>query len=793
MSNENPPGSGKKTLSETTLPAYPKALDVKTEENPQEVPMFNPASREAALRTEGALKVPPEEFTKDLEDDEDSLPNPRAVESTPAEKRDSLREAILGGDNFEAPKETIALAEQVAMDNAQQAYIAAYKELEKKKTLWNRLSHGKSLKEDEEKLAQIKAEFDKARDDHKQALLRGNEQKLDAKEWDAARKEKVMGYLHFRNAIRPLAQKKIEARREALAERKKNVFEKGLLYAAKQNAGLEAKYGKNGARAIRSLAGAVVFAGAGSLVVTAGTLTMPSALIVAGVGTGTAFLRGVAAATLGTVGGTAAGELYAVGRGKRKQQEAASALVHSGLNASGSYDEIDAARLKLASRADERTFQGKKQFVRALAAFGIGGAAALEIAHAFPSFTPEIEGVPGAESATDVPNEIAPNASATTPEAAPSEIPTSTPEVLLTPEGSIADATIKQGEGFSHLAARIPVSGVENPSAVAQYLAGAQPQEIAEKLGALVDGKSAVMQIGDKVFLDDNQNLFFVRPGETPQLLLENDPSAVDGIKVHELQGIEMRDYTMSATPGQSASVPQAEVASTPDSSVEISPAPEVTASVEQTTEASAVDTQATAPETSPRTLGRSVGDYLASPGEENVVLADTTPATASAPQTEAPQQEVKLGRSIGDYVAERQSADTEVPSEVGENVDVTTESSPYDPYVNAKGVEITPAKPSAYQWQMDPLQDPQTVVTGGTPEEAMRFAQEFSKNNPGVTVYFRVEVPNTLTGETYPRLDAFVTSESGVLAKEVGVSATPNRWSPPANFSTDFITNKIT
>jgi hypothetical protein len=199
----------------------------------------------------------------------------------------------------------------------------------------------------------------------------------------AEREKRVSGYLSFREVERGFAQKRINARVEGLDAKGKNIFEKSLGQVSKANQLLEKKLGKNGARAARALASAVVIGGvaAGS-----GAFAVTGAAGMVGFGA-YKFARSFGGTVLGASLGQATAELYESVRG-RKHQEASKAEL-KGLKkgtkfaSAADLERADANRAKLIKNSSEAELQKKKALITAFTAMGVGAASSAAFAELF--------------------------------------------------------------------------------------------------------------------------------------------------------------------------------------------------------------------------------------------------------------------------------------------------------------------------------------------------------------------------------------------------------------------------
>lgn len=718
------------------------------------------------------------------------------VDLTPREKRAGLRGAVerVAGKVYEdAPAPSTAPDERGRMKEAEKKYLTAYKELEQKRTLLNRLVHSKNLAEETEHVAVLKRAYDESRIEYAKKINQGvgtvasQEKPLDKSGFEirmrtqyeklqstgelskdttfetflgkerVERQNRVSGYLQFREVVRPYMQQKYEARREAVAVRdREGALSKSLQWVARQNEKQEKMFGKNGARAIRALAGAALVAG---------TAASGGWVIAATLG-GIQFARILASGAVIAVTAKTVGDVYEKMIGKGAQEFAKYEVVHgnddakSGISGLAQLERLDKRAESIIGRADEETLKKKKATVQALTALGLGVGtagvlASLELSETAVSAVENIGDVSdapqaavstiGASDSNPVPNsspeQTAPLASSdteTTPvstEATPETTPTETTGPVGEP--IVPVVTVGQGEGFNHLFARLAVSGVENPSAVVTYLAETPASEISERITALSESGSALVHPGDQLFLDQNQNLYFLRPGEEPRLLMENTGNPAEPIKFNSV-GLELRPTGVvgSAT----------EVSAT-GGVVEL-------ASIETATQ-----TQEVAAGVSSESAGDSPEPYLP------ITDPDTTPSgPVSISEFTGTDQSTENPQSVGQVDASPPAPVSRGPVPIDTFVAEQNAALADSVITNAYGVEITPEVPAVYVWQVPGTEHALQFVTGGTPAEQSVWAQQYATEHPGSTIHFITPVRD-VTGALSYRMDAW-DSVQGVPAQ---------------------------
>lgn len=650
---------------------------------------------------------------------------------TPRENRDALRDAVAQFEDVSS--QSSAEAERSAVQAAESAYLTAYKQLEQKRTIWNRLSKGKDLEEEADKVDALKRVYDEKRVSYAEALTRSAKERLEAKGASALRTDAVVErynrIVRFNEVVKPAAEKRIAARREALDARGKGTFEKTLGWSARQNQRLEKHLGKTGATALRAIIGAV---GVSGIMAAAGGFGA-AALTGAGVYGVHKFARGFIGAYAGKLGGDMAGAFYEQRLGKIAQQNAKESLKTQGRREELSVEmleSIDRLREKLASRADDATVQKKKALVQALVAFGIGAGTAAALSEVF-----------AVQNAADtVAGAVVESSDTSAPEApsTPSGIEgnaTPVPEVAGA-ETVLAEAVVGRGEGFNQLFLDLRASGLSPDSPVAQHLLNPElsPSELSREVGALLGEKSAVTQVGDKLFVNGDGSLVFERDG-VQQVLMENKAGAVS---VQTLSGVELK--------GTASSIPE---------SVEVS------GESEPATIAVAPETESPQPEV---TIGRSLAEFG---------------ADAEAGEVVQPQVTETIGRPLEQFAAQDQasvvsSAPEQHSGTVGRSLEDFDTHPAEETFTNMHGVEVNPTEPAAYVWKVPGTDTSITVASGGTPEAQSAFAHAYADAHPGSTVHFvtsvfedgvakyRMDVWDSVEGTPAQRYTDVVSGQSG-------------------------------
>ncbi len=535
--------------------------------------------------------------------------DPATEPFTPREQHDALRAALDKPEDVSKP--STAPEERAQVQAKEAEYLLAYKELEQKRRIWNRLFPNKELKAETERVEVLKGEYDALRVAYANALTNNvservaerdanfeehTRQKYDrliasdkiARNADGtvmsferflkraearaySTQERVSSYLTYRNVIRPLTEKKLAAREEALSSRGKNALEKGLAWSGRLNVALVEKHGKWGARAIQAAGGiAVVSLGAG--VLGAAGVIAPLGLTALAMGGGIKFARSMAGALVGAAAGEGAGAVFEL-FGRKAQEKARLSLRKAGKNmdvSSGltldALQAMDEKREKLTIDSSEMAFQRRKVLIKALTAMGFGAGSAALLA--------DLSVVQDAADAVQTGNGIDAGVrveEASTRDAVPTPSAEASYVTPTAPEGMLRTVEIEQGEGFNHLFTGLRESGFNGSTPVGNCLLNGEltPTQLSDAIGAFdpVTGESMVMEVGDKLVVDAKENVWFVREGEVPRLILENNPSASNGVEVHEFPPREVAPPVASAevVSNESAAEPVVSEAPTPD------------------------------------------------------------------------------------------------------------------------------------------------------------------------------------------------------------------------------------
>jgi hypothetical protein len=311
-------------------------------------------------------------------------PQPPAAPETVAEGKTALRRSVGELQDLLAERAGVK-AERDAMHAAGQKYFEAQKELHREGLTKSRNLAATVLRA---KAENLERDYARSRKAYADALERSRAERLakkEAKGVDAKRlgeryDRAVRVRALLNEVIRPGEELKTRARLEGLNEKGQNSFQKGLAWFARTNGELEARYGKIGATAIRTIASAALVTVPAALL---GTVGSAGILAAASYGAwraarGFAFALGSAGITE-TLSGTHEG-LFGKKNRARARADYAELDRAGGVNALAGVTEegllaMDADRERLAKEGDEANALKNKAVIKALVSMGLGGAA----------------------------------------------------------------------------------------------------------------------------------------------------------------------------------------------------------------------------------------------------------------------------------------------------------------------------------------------------------------------------------------------------------------------------------
>lgn len=511
--------------------------------------------------------------------------------------------------------------------------------------------------------------------------------------------------------------------------------------------------GKKYGRAAMIIGGA---AAATMIAVSATPVTATAGALTLGVFLG----RGVIGTVAGSLGGRASGGIYQKVFGNKKRE-------HLGIAGSmkkefATQQEYEAFLKEFGKNNAQARGKEKArwQIAGSLVAGGTVGLATSPIAHfaldqigALPSVqhaADTVARVDSGDTAFDPPKPA--ESAAVNPDAAPAAA-----DVVVTPtapEGPfVQEAVIGKGEGFNQLFVDIRNSDFAGTTAVGKMLLNGEfsVTELSERIGAL-DPKtgSAVMEVGDKLVLDSNENLWFIREGSEPQLLMENSSAAPEGVAVNELKNVSM---AKPFVPVVEASQAAATGSPHPEASVPASEVPnQASGPVVEDQRSETVDTleEGTVIPEAQRTIEDSVRE-----------AQQGTPPTTGENNPPSQQSADEGARTIEESIREAGLAGTEG-------------------LVNSHGVEVNPAVSATYDWKLPGVDESYTVVFGGSAEEIARAVQAEMRLDPTARVLVNTPVVDAQTGELTIRVDEWRMGEQGEPQLLEGIKDAAGRNLPP-------------
>jgi len=317
-------------------------------------------------------------------------------------------------------------------------------------------------------------------------------------------------------------------------------------------------------------------------------------------------------------------------------------------------------------------------------------------------------------------------------------------------------ATIDSGEGFNKLFLDLRDSvdtrlhgmqDMSSASPVMKYLFETSPSELSDRIGAFdpETGKSMIMHEGDKLFLDDKGDLWFQKNGGEAKLLIENDPTAPEGFKVHDLPEIKVPELVASTASTQNLEAKPESESITSTSTTE---QPEAVLKLVPETEAQpSNDNQASELPTS-GTVGSSIEDFQQRAGD-----------TEAEPMVSGVAPSGTIGRPLEDF-GRLHNQDTVAP-EQGSQVDTFT---------NSHSVEVTPSVPATYEWRVPGTNNTYTVAYGGSNELNRAWIQQELRLNPEARILATATISDPSTGMPVERVFEWRVGVNGEVVREEGI-----------------------
>ena len=697
------------------------------------------------------------------------------------------------GEITDAPKESAAAPERAALKEKEAAYLSAYKDLERRRTIINRLLLRRgNIQNEEKKVEALRREYDESRVAYANALTQNVSEKVaertktleertrakyeELKQAGAlertesgkeisfdifmrrasvkneARAERVAGYLRFREVVRPLAEKKNAARLEALSGRKRNAFNKALVWSGKINAGLDKKYGKTGARVIRAAASAVLISGGAATLGVAGVTAPLGLAALAGIGT-YKFARSLGGMMLGAAAGETTGAAFEF-FGRKAQKAAKESLRQTNKKAVGteldinSLRALDTKREKLVKETDEAVFQKRKAVTKALVAMGVGAGSAAVLA----DFAVIQEAATVAGSTDSLPLSPVSPVESSVPATGSEGLKVVVEETpAVTPQEVPPAAT-----------APSPEAVVEKQSVVNEAPApevSAPPAEASPVTSPEISSPSLEEQA--KITADLNMQQVLSGGQEIPPMA----PDAYD-------TSISYESYLKGATPSSVTpeGLPVSPEVSEHIPSEGVGESGQLSSSSEQTSsEQLKINPDFDSPVSSEETLPDIQADAMELPPE------NVSKETAETPSLETVLNESENRSVIGNTAEPEATEDTFKSKEVSsspetilpnsEEYSTAPEVSESEFFTNIHGTEVTPNTPAVYEVRYPGITESTAVTYGGTFEEQFAFARQYVTLHPGSRVLFDASYTDPLTQIKTPALGGFVSNLQGEIS----------------------------
>lgn len=680
----------------------------------------------------------------------------------------------IGVEKDEAEGE-IAISEKRQMEDTEGRYLEAYKQF---------IATRKKWEEEPEELIRLKSAYDEARVKYGVALQESAEERASERihgkyqDLPIKSKEKLIerynSLVRYREIIKGPAERKLQARYDALDSKGKSLFQRGLIYLGQKNAKLEERFGKNGARAVRAVAATV---GVGTVAAGAGAFAGAGLLAVAGWGTmriGKTFLSSIAGAALGEGAASVADRMR---QGKQVRDERQTRRSAQDLSI-GDLEQQDVLQDRITEKMSDRERMKHKMLVRIITGFGVGAGTSALLA-TLPSVEAAVtENGPAAGGST--PAEMKDALRATVEEVEKAQPKLGYVEMPL--DDDLSSGTTDVPEPLLGAAAPVspdapagPESGIQSPTAAAEGILeesdGANELlfELREKLiaqyGPELKGAPDYVKhfVNDETMLERSREFGFmtekgnvlVHSGAklsfdtSGQLVLE-DSSGVGKVALMDTQGNaiaegveKVREHVHLSTDTQSAvpapltvEAPSAYPAAGASSGTTLNPEAAPTSDTAVSNGASPVTppeiTRSEVPVSmpdKPSVGAESMESWIQSHGQD--ALTQTQPKVAIDPIATAPVSETESGSRteavpIETWVAQHEAA--AAASEQPVSPTIVPESAPWQP-----GMSL-PSESAVFSMQGAANQ---VFVHASTPEQSFQMAQEYARTHPGTRVYF--------------------------------------------------------
>ncbi len=288
-----------------------------------------------------------------------------------------------------------------------------------------------------------------------------------------------------------------------------------------------------------------------------------------------------------------------------------------------------------------------------------------------------------------------------------------------TPNTSVLEVSTKPGEGFGQLLVdlRHQAGTLEHASPELKHFLEQNPNALTHALGVAHDGQSLTLQLGDTLFVDSDQHVWYQAVGKDPQLVFEHTAptaEAPDGYVIKHIDGHMQPDLRHHAP-----------IQETPSHSPEVAAVP-----VEDPSAALNRAQAGGTPILSPETFADGSGlTTLTQPDE----LDSTLP---SEPAAQVPEQ-VPPSAPVPEQATVTPPAPEQLPPATPE----APAHPALEPFVNEHQVPVEPAVTHLYGVPDESAPGGrQLLVYGGgdaTNNEFLRRVQELAREHPGEKIYF--------------------------------------------------------
>lgn len=315
-----------------------------------------------------------------------------------------------------------------------------------------------------------------------------------------------------------------------------------------------------------------------------------------------------------------------------------------------------------------------------------------------------------------------------------------------TPENLLKGAVITKNEGFNSLITELRHSvqtelppGMQDSSAVMKQLFETPINKLSVDLNAFdpTTGESMLMQPGDQLFLDDNGNLWFQQSGsDSFKLVMENDPTAPNGVRIHPFS-----EDTPTLGPKSMPQEMSTDAASTTRGEVSVTQSPEAVVTgdpVEGLSRAEAASVQHAVTESQLEGGQHSESGVAEAKGEAVETPSVPPEEKMGTQQPSVPQVQPTQSQDVA------LSTTAETPTEAPRSEEPSTpveqpSSESTNLYKNEYGVEIDPSHTRIYAGEQGAY-----FAYGGSYEQQILDAQKFVLESRTAKVWVDVTPPGT-------------------------------------------------